>query len=159
MTSSTQYLEDMADFLTDSVKIDPLDLNREFVEFPARLAYWNNNLADATDRYLTAKADYETAKAAARVRLRSSTLTIGKAPTREDIDAMVVLDDDVRSAQEVFMKADVDRTRVRGIVEALCAKRDMLQSLGAKIRAEMHSDPALRAQMAGGSALDFGAND
>ncbi len=154
-----QFAEDLGTFLVESVKIDPLDLNREFVEMPARLAYWNSNFADATERWLTAKADYESAKAAARLRYRFMPRPDGKLPSKEDVDAMIVLDEEVRAAQTVFISASVDKTRVQGIVESLCTKRDMLQSFGAKIRAELRGDPMLRDQMTVGSVMDFGVNE
>jgi len=148
---TNSYRDDLAKFLCESVKIDSSDLNKEFIEFPARLAYWNQLFADATESYLKSKADWEVAKAATRFRLRGIPLRqTGKLPTMDDLDALVTLDEEVRDVHLAYVMADVDRVRIRGIVESLAAKKDMLQSLGAKVRAEMERDPTVRERMMAG---------
>jgi hypothetical protein len=46
--------------------------------------------------------------------------------------------------QEEEDQCEADRLRLRGIVEAYNAKRDMIISLGANLRLEMLNDPQVR---------------
>ena len=59
---------------------------------------------------------------------------------------MVLTDDSYQETALALVEADVDRQRCRGIVDAISTKKDMLQSLGAKLRAEMGSDPMVRSE-------------
>lgn len=149
---------DLAEFTEDTVSIDPLDLNREFVELAPRLAYWNAQLAEATRKSMLAKIEHDRARAGKLVELRE-TLRSGTDPrlakaTVDEIDARVTLDDDVADAQIVYVRLEGERLRIKGIVDAILCKRDMLQSLGAKLRAEMAGDPVLRSQLAARTGLE-----
>lgn len=150
--------EELDEFTADSVRIDPVDLNREFCELPPRLAFWNARLADATEKALETKADLETERARKLLEVREELRTAKEKATVDEVNAKVLLDDDVSDAHAVHIGAEAERLRVKGIVEAILCKRDMLQSLGAKIRAEMQGDPVLRSQLAGASGMEFGGD-
>lgn len=149
---------DLEDFAAESVDIDALDLNREYCELPPRLAYWNAQLADATRVSMVAKAEWEAERARRLLEAREDARSEKSKPTVDEINAAVMLDEDVSDAHAVYIEKEADRLRVKGIVDAIICKRDMLQSLGAKLRIEMAADPVLREQMAGRSALDFGGD-
>ena len=66
----------------------------------------------------------------------------------EDAKATVEASDEYQVTYLQLTEADVERTPLRGLVDAITTKRDMLQSLGAKLRAEMERDPMVRARVA-----------
>lgn len=152
--------EDLAVFEADTASIDPMDLNREFCELPPRLAYWNAQLAAATQRAMEAKADLETERARQLLEVREGCkLAGGKAPTVDEVNAQVLLHEDVQDAQAIYIEKEAERLRLKGIVDSLLTKRDMLQSLGAKLRVEMMADPVLRDQIAAASGVSFGGRE
>jgi hypothetical protein len=151
-----QERNDLDTFNEDSIRIDPMDLNRAYCELPGQLAYWNGQLADLTHKAMLAKADHEADRARATLAIREADRLDKGKMTVGEVDAKVLLDTEVQDAQMVWIEAEAARLRVRGVVDALLAKRDMIQSLGAKLRAEMWADPVLRDQMAAATAMEFG---
>lgn len=147
--------EELEKFTIDSVRIDPVNLNEEFCELAPRLAYWNAQLASVTEKAMTAKMEYEQEKARKLLEIREEARLEKAKVTVDEINAKVLLDDEVVDAQVVMVGADAERLRVKGIVDAIITKREMLQSLGAKLRAEMQGDPTLRAQLAGASGIEL----
>lgn len=144
-------------FAEESFEIDPVDLNREFCELAPRLAFWNAQLAEATKKSMIAKAEWDAEAARKLLESREEARLDPKSKvTVDEINAKVLLDDEVSDAHAVWIEAEAERVRLRGVVEAVLCKRDMLQSLGAKLRAEMQGDPVLRSQMAGATGMEFG---
>lgn len=143
-------------FEVSSITIDPLDLNREFQELPPRLSYWNAKLAEASEASMRTKAELERARARAYLEEKEVASAEGRKPTIAELEARVVLNAGVTQAHDAFILAEGERLRLKGIVGAVLSKRDMLQSLGAKLRVEMMADPALRQQLAGASDMELG---
>lgn len=137
------------------VEIDPLNLDKEFMELPGWLAYWNQQLADAIEATMLAKAELEREEANKTLWYRSQAEFDKKKLTVDAINAKVIDHEDVVMARQIYIERDAQRLRIKGIVDAIIAKKDMLQSLGAKLRAEMSGDLALREQMAGASAQEL----
>ena len=146
------YIHDLEvdSFLKSCVTIDRQDFDQEFTRLPADLAYWNEKYAQSLHHYLNSKIDADRVYASLiiehRERMRGIDPDARKGPTVDAVKAAV--EDDVRweKAQEILVASEVRKVRVRGIVEAVMAKKDMLQSLGAKLRAEMQ-DPIVRAEV------------
>lgn len=146
------YAEPDADrdrYLEESVNIDPDTLNEEFVRLPAAVAYWNKQLSDATLAANMAKLDFDREWARMFCMLRDRPVS-GRAPAVEALKAMCDQDDDLYALQADVIVKEAERLRLRGICEAVLAKRDMIQSLGAKLREEMRGDPMLRQARASG---------
>ncbi len=126
---------------------------------PADLAYWGAQYARAVRRYLTADMEFDRAKAETRILVRERLLAaavpdpaedLKKAPkrgtvTESMVDAAVELEGEYHDARVALIEAEAEKVRIYGVVEAVKAKRDMLISLGANMRAEMQGDPVLRA--------------
>jgi hypothetical protein len=141
--------EDIEQYLQQSTTIDPDDLNAEFIRLPGAVAFWNARLAEATLAAQQAKLDYDREWARLFCLLRDGRGG-GKAPAVDAIKAQCDQDEDLYALQADVIRRDAERLRIRGIVEAVLAKRDMLQSLGAKLREEMRGDPMLRQSRAAG---------
>lgn len=146
-------------FEADSVAIDPLDLNREFTELPPQLAYWNAQLATATQSSMEAKAAKEREEARVLLLVKETAKLSKDKLTVAEVEAKVTMNEDVQDTQDIYIEKEAERLRLKGIVDSIHAKRDMLQSLGAKIRVEMMSDPNVRDMMSGGTGLEYGSNE
>jgi hypothetical protein len=134
------------EFLHNCVMIDPLQIQEEFVRVPAELAYWNEKLAVALRNHLRAKIDLDRTQARLRIEKRVVLAGPGGKVTESMVDSEVEQDKTYQDALEATVAAEVERSRLRGVVEAIQAKRDMLTMLGSHIRAEMERDPLVRAQ-------------
>lgn len=138
---------DAREYLARATKIDPLQLQDEFVRAPSDVAYWNDRYADAIAEYLVTKIERERivgmlmtdAGLADELELR-----LEKKPTVDQLKAYVNTKEEYLEARGREARADAEQKRMRGVVEALSTKRDMLISLGAHIRLEMQQDPLLR---------------
>jgi len=132
---------DVPEYLIDCVKIDDLLIDEEFMRAAADLAYWNERFAVALKRHLRAKVAADRARAMATIGIRE--VNAGVKMTVADLEARVELDPDVISTVDECVEADAARSHMRVRAEAVAAKKDMLQSLGAKLREEMR-DPSVR---------------
>ena len=149
---------DTQEYLRECLDLDPEQLNEEFCKIPGAIAWWNARFADASKRAAVAKLDYEREWARLYVLLsappdeeeeeealprgrkkpKKRTLTVDGIKARCDEDPELY-----QLAVDVAL-AEAEKIRLRGICEAVLAKRDMLQSLGAKLREELHADVTLR---------------
>jgi len=141
------------EFLEDVVNIDPLNIDEHFRKVPAELAYYNQQYADAVEAYLKAKAECERTHARVYIETSSETDEKGKKPTVAAIEASIQMNDDYHIAKLNMLNAEAEKARLRGKVDVVSAKKEMLISLGAHIRVEM-SDPMVRAQAANRRSLD-----
>ena len=138
----TDETEDI-DYLEQVVNIDAIQLDDHFRKVPAELAYFNERYADAVHQYLRAKATYEATRADVYRQIRIEAEASGGKMTEALLSARVEGDERYQTAKIKHIDAESKKQRFRGRVEAVHAKKDMLISLGAHIRAEM-SDPMSR---------------
>lgn len=132
------------EYLLECVVIEPTMLDEEFTRIPVDLAYWNERYSDSIRVHLISKLEYEQVRARIGLEVRSKVAESGVKKTVGDIDAMVSTNPEVSAAYLAYVEADAERQAMRNRVESVNAKREMLQSLGAKMRAEIMSDPGLR---------------
>lgn len=155
---------DVEDFLARCVQIEPMMLEEEFVSLPSQMAYWNERYAQANRTYLQAKIKREGTFARVRLELKAKAEMTSqeaaddkaedkkkaakpKGPTVDDLKAMTDQNPEVRAAVEHELMSEVEYDRLRGVMEALRAKREMLVSLGAHLRAEMAVNPNMREEV------------
>jgi hypothetical protein len=141
------------EFLEDVINIDPLNIDEHFRRVPAELAYYNQQYADAVEAHLKAKAECERTHARVYIELSDVTDDKGKKLTVAAIEANIQMNDDYHIAKMGMLNAEAEKLRLRGKVDVVSAKKEMLISLGAHIRVEM-SDPMVRAQAANRGSLD-----
>ncbi len=159
---------DVEDYLLQSVDIEPLALEEEFIRLPPDLAYWNHQFADAVREYSRSKflreqtaarlhtelreeimyAAKEAAKTAIEDGATKSSVKV-KSPTIADIEAAVLTNEEYVEAREREIEAEANKARLYGIVDAVRTKRDMLVQMGANRRAEMQGDPSIRQEARG----------
>lgn len=131
-------------YLKDSVCIDDLILDEEFIRLPTDLAFWSARYAEAIRVHLTAKLNADRAKSKAHLKIRADAEVGGKKVTVADVDALIFEDPDYLDAAVELIDAEVERKKLQGCVDAVVAKKDMIQSLGAKLRSEMERDPMVK---------------
>lgn len=142
-------------YVKQSVAIDPVLVREEYVRLPADLATWNARLVAATERYLEADLVVDRTTARLTIEHRERLLACGEKATEAQVKAHVESDERWISARMDRIEAEVEKLRVRGVVDAVLTKRDMLISLGATIRQELH-DPRIRRQARDASDPDHG---
>lgn len=137
-------ITDRDSILRASIEIEPEDLNEEFIKAPGQISYWNQAYAEAHKQHALAKLEYDRAWAQLYCSLRAEYEGRKPAVTVDALKALVEQDEDLYHLQMQVVLADAERLRMRGVAEAVIAKKDMLQSLGAKLREELRGDPTLR---------------
>lgn len=132
--------------LMDVVKLDDLALDEEFMRYAGDLAHWNAKYSSALKRYMLEKFNFEKTRARLWLEIKNEEHAEGSKPTVEDIKAMVFMRREYEGAQIRLIEAEVKKERLKREVDSVIAKKDMLQSLGAKLRVELEGDPATRSQ-------------
>lgn len=131
-----------------AVSINPADLRREFIELSSIMAYWHAKLADAKDAVTRAKNDRDywrsSEYARARERLEHDEVLRAQADgtkayrvTEAAVDKALDAEEEWLELQSRLADTELAVDKLRGVIEALKTKRDMLVSLGAHDRAEM----------------------
>jgi len=132
------------EYLLECVAIEPTMLDDEFVRMPMDMAYWNERYSAAIRDHLMAKLHYDNTRAKVLLETRVHIEQSGLKRTVGDVDAMVTTDPRVVDAYLQYVEAEAQRQAIRNRCEAVQIKREMLQSLGAKYRVEMQTDPVVR---------------
>ena len=157
----------MTDFaipVKDSTEINPVALQTEFVQLSGHLAYWTQQYAEAQTQAATAKAALEQLEAKISLDHRTDREIKGMKATEALLSELVHTDDRWIKAKRAHILADGNRLKVSGIVDAIHAKKDMLVTLGAHMRAEMAAFPsvgvaaAARAHNASNGVEDWARN-
>lgn len=148
------YLHDIEvdSHLRSSVIIEREDMDLEFARLPGDLAYWNERYARSLMSFHEADLAFDHTKAQLfvehklQLQEKAGSTDPRKGANLDSIKAAVEQDERYMDAKRRMVIADVERVRMRGVCDAVTAKKDMLQSLGAKLRSEM-SDPIVRNQV------------
>lgn len=122
------------------VSIDDEDMVGEYSTVAHHLALWGTRYAAAQEAFLRAKLGRDHLEGRLRLTLRveQEELT-GKRVTEATLDALIKADERFVAAKVTEIEAEAESLRVRGILQALRAKADMLVSLGATQRTEMRA--------------------
>jgi hypothetical protein len=130
---------------SEFIEFDEFNLNEEFTNFAGRHADWGAMYARAYKRSKVAKHNSEIAWSKAFLKLQAEANTqSGKKPTVETLKAQTTIDEEYVEAYRIYVLADAEREKLKVFLDAIESKRDMMRSLGAKFRAEMSGDPAVR---------------
>jgi hypothetical protein len=133
----------LAAYAARCVRID-VDLDAEFRRVAGDLHYWAAEAAAAEEQVYLAKTAAARSYADAVLRARSRLESEARKPTEKILDAEAEADEAVAYEQSRYAAALRRRSELRGLVDAIIAKRDMLISLGATERAQMTMDPTIR---------------
>lgn len=141
MGTKQLYDEDIDEFLYDCVQVEPMALQEEFVRVSSDLAYWSAKYSLAYKQKLLSEVRRKQITARQYFAIKEQLIKdIGKA-IQKDVDHKLELDEEVQKAKAEEIEAEFEKERLKGILNAITSKRDMLISVGAQIRAEMAQDP------------------
>ena len=133
-----------AAFARECVTLDNTNLQGEFVKYTSDFAFWGAKLASAKQEESLAKLAKEALAADLDASARDA-LMGDKKPTEAQVAAWVTRHPAMQEAEKGLIAATYEMERVQAVWAALRAKRDMLVGLGAQQRAEMQSEPVLKA--------------
>ena len=136
--------------LRNAARIEPTCLDEEFIRLPGDIAFWTARHAAAIGHSLRAEGYRKKLRALLLIEHRETMIQHGFKPTESQVDSKTECDDRYQEAVAAEITCEVERERLKGAVNALMAKRDMLVQMGANHRAEMERDPVVR-DRAGGS--------
>ena len=141
-------------YLHESVTTDRTDINSEFTRVAGDLYYWGERYAQAEGALAEAKAEYDVVHAGlyqkyrsvleARAAKAAETAKPKKAPLRvtdAQVESALLKSNEHTLAKQEVIDCETAKVRLRGIIEAVKTKRDMLVSLGAQMRAELRGEP------------------
>lgn len=143
-----QEAEKLAVYLRECVRIDPSKVTEEFIRVPSDLAFWSERYNDAAEAYLRAKMTRDKCAAEVELRVRRDAAHRGEKLTENIVQARVTVDEEFTAMNLAVIEAEANKNRLRSTVDAILAKKDMLVSVGAHLRAEMGRDPVVREQAA-----------
>lgn len=132
------------DYLKECVDMVPDLLSEEFARMSADYAYWNERYAAANRRELEAEWGVSKAYSATYLRKKLALEEAGKKAPEATVDAEVKADEAYGAAVQEHIDAQAEREHLKGVLEALRTKREMLVSAGAHQRQEMQGDMAMR---------------
>lgn len=153
------------DDIKRTVAIDQRNIQAEYCALPSALSLWIFRRVEATKRQRLAELDLEVleentkidTRAANHAAVRSSVKDektgkpMLKLATVDEVDSLVASNPMVVNLKRKLIDATEAKEKAAGMVESLMAKRDMLVSLGADIRAEKHGDPSIRERQPAGN--------
>ena len=145
MTKKLRDIE-IDEFLYDCIHVDPIVIQEEFARVAPDLAYWSAKFAEAHKTYLEAKILRDNVRGAKWFIVKNDLLATRGKCSNPDVEAALDTDEDMNEALASLVEAEYERERLKGVLEAVRAKKDMLISMGAMIRAEMQGDPVIRDQ-------------
>jgi hypothetical protein len=152
--------------LRDRLRIDPLALEKEFIEIPAQIAYFGAVYGRSIGEHLRAEIrrkklwglvvmqardDLEIENDRAAIRETSDATKENRKPkdvkiriTESMVESRAQQSKLWEDAQLDEARAEVHRETSKSNLAAILAKKDMLIQMGANARAEMERDPIIR---------------
>ncbi len=107
-------------------------LQEDLVAFPTILYFYTCKKADAEREYEASKFNYDEARAAVYLMTKNS----GEKVTEKHLESILDIDTTVMSAKSNMLNSKHSFETIKGYVDALRAKKDMLVQLSADMRTE-----------------------
>lgn len=142
---SDKMLKDVAvdSYLYECVDMDLDALSEEYARQSADYAYWNEKFTLAMKAVLLAEYNEQQVEAMLYLKHKQAPEG-GKAPTEAAVDALVKLSPEYQAARLASIEVQVEEKHIRGLMDALRTKKDMLTSAGATQRQELEGDMRMR---------------
>ncbi len=135
--------DDLKDQVINTLEIRPEIIQDEFCKVPAAIATWAERHANAIGQSLRAEENRKQMEAALYLEFREEARSGGTKKTEAEIDASVRTDARFVASKRTEIEAEIYRVKMKGMADAVFAKKDMLVSLGAHIRQEMGGHPRI----------------
>lgn len=132
-------------YLRESVMIDEVvTIDDDMRRISGDLAYWNSKYADVNKELLLLKVEMDRLAGMLYLEHRESLELMKGKVTEGMVKSAVDTDERWHDMRIQVVEAEAEKIRIRGICDAVCTKKDMLQSIGAKLRIEMQGDAIVR---------------
>jgi len=128
----------------EAVSIDGENINGEFIRLSADLAYYHAAHAEAVREANLGKLASKNLEGHLKIAFRAQLEDAGRKVTIPEVDSAVQSDPDYQQSLIDEINLEYEKIRLAGIIDAIRAKKDMLVSYGAQMRAEMQADPFIR---------------
>ncbi len=131
-------------YVQECLQIRPEKLQEEFCRVPSDLSYWGEQYASALREWKHAKLHRERVEARLHLVLKETLAATGTKATVKDLEAHVHGHEDYEAAKNEEVEKEATHLLMKTRFWAVSAKKDLVQSMGAQIRAEMSHDPLVR---------------
>ncbi len=121
-------------YYREAVAITPEAIAEEFTRIPSDLAFWGERFAESSRTYLLAEQAVKECRSRLRLAIRE---TAAVKMTVDAVEAEVEGRAEYQSLKLAEIESEAAKMMSKARLDALIAKKDMLVSLGAHIRAEM----------------------
>lgn len=120
--------------IQEDLKIDEINLNKEFMEQSSRFAWWSN-LSDVVKRYQEAEQrKLETLGAQLNLSIRQQYEQQGKKPTKDMIDSSIKINQDYQNQERNVEEWNYKYNQLNSVVKAFQQRVNALTHLGAELR-------------------------
>lgn len=124
--------------------INPDQIDLEFMRLPGDLAYFGQIFAEACEALNELELKLEVYEARTSLTIREARGMMGERVTNDTVAARMRGSAEWQALREKVIEAEADKLRAKIDLDAVIAKKDMLISLGAYMRAQANGDPAIR---------------
>lgn len=133
-----EYAAELEEYRQACISIDREDMNAERIRLPSDLAFWGERYAEAVEAHQLACESTKATYATAFVLLDSGTdQRTGKPMAVERVKHFTEQEPSYREAAQSEARAAGEKMRAYAVIEAIKAKQNMLQELGATARREL----------------------
>lgn len=126
--------EDVPDSDVMDFDIDPEDVKGAYIRIPSYLATLNAVYAKAVGRSIRAKFNRDRTYAEINAEIVEG---MDKKPAEAQIKNMILMNPEYEKAVQMYAQAEEEKASAWGRCEAMIAKKEMVQSLGAFVREEL----------------------
>lgn len=124
--------------------IDQTNLADAYAFHPKKFAFYSTGYELAVNHEAKLKVELERTYARMDEIARRMLADSGKKFTETMVESVVITSEDYRFIQDAYLEAQKQTGLLRAARDAMIHRKDMLVSLGANYRAEIHADTSLR---------------
>ena len=124
--------------------INPEQIDMEFMRLPGDLAYLGKCYAEASEILRELELKLEVYEARTGMAIREAKTMLGERVTNDTVASKMKSSADWQALREQIIEAEANKLRAKIDLDAMIAKKDMLISLGAYMRAQASGDPSIR---------------
>lgn len=135
-------MSELEDFYTRiSSNIREETLEEEMMRIHSDIAFANAQYSAAYAEFMQAKFHHERTESRMFLTIREQMIVDGEKFTEKILINSAKTHPDYLEARQLFIHADIEEKRLKGICFMLQSKKDMLVSIGMRINVELRGDP------------------
>jgi len=132
----------MAEY-SDDIRIDPFNLEGEWLEHPGKVFYYNEQLADARREMDEVKRDLDlvAAKINSKIRHNPTNYGLKEKPTKDAVEGALAMEDKYQTAYTEYLDARHEYDVVNAACRAFGDRRSALENLVKLKLSDIHCEP------------------